>query len=167
MAANRETMMRTAGRVASGDDRRYLTPPSLLVLEVMRQRVHADCLACNDPMFRLRFSLEGEDLVTRFLPTRGHCSYRGVVHGGVVALLVDEAMTCCLMAHGLEGVTGELTLRYLQAVEVEEIELRTRVTKAFAPLFHLESDLRQGGVTRVRGRGRFLQRTEQTNHKER
>ncbi len=164
----REAMMRTVGRTEGGEDRRYLASPSLLVLEVMRQRVHADCLACNDPMFRLKFSLAGEgDLVTRFLPTGGHCSYRGVVHGGVLALLVDEAMTCCLMAHGIEGVTGELTLRYRQPVEVGEIELRTRVTKAYAPLYHLESELRQAGVTRVRGRGRFLQRTEQTNHKER
>ena len=113
-------MMRTAGRRASKKDRRWLAPPSQLVLEMMRQRVHAVCLACNDPMFRLRFEVDEEGVLgTRFVPTPAHCSYRGVVHGGVVALLMDEAMTCCLMAHGLEGVTGELTLRYLQTVEVE------------------------------------------------
>lgn len=161
-------MMHAAGRRERGRDRRVLASPSLLVMEVLRQRAHAECLACNDPMFRLRFTLDGAgDLVTRFLPTGAHCSYRGVVHGGVVALLVDEAMTCCLMAHGMEGMTGELTLRYLGVVRVEEVELRTRVTKAFAPLYHLESELRQGGVTRVRGRGRFLQRSTTTEFHER
>jgi acyl-coenzyme A thioesterase PaaI-like protein len=160
-------VMGTANRRVKGQNRRFLTPPSLLVLEEMRKRIHAECLACNEPMFRLRFTLEREgDLVTRFLPTGAHCSYRRVVHGGVVALLIDEAMTCLLMAHAVEGVTGELKLRYLQPVEVAEIELRTRVTKAFAPLYHLESELRQGGVMRVRGHGRFLQRTEETKDKE-
>lgn len=119
-------------------------------------------------MFRLKFAL-GPDgrVVTRFSPSGKHCSYRGVVHGGVVALLVDEAMTCCLLAHGVRGVTGELNLRYLKSVEVEEIELRTRVTKVFAPLYHVESELRQRGVTRVRGCGRFLRRTEETNKMDR
>lgn len=161
-------MMRAAIRKAIGVGRRYLAPLSLPVLEEMRRRVHADCLACNDPQYRLEFGIGGGgDLVARFQPTGGHCSYSGVVHGGVVALLIDEAMTCCLMAHGVEGVTGELRLRYLETLELGEIELRTRVTKTFAPLYHLESELIQGGVTRVRGHGRFLQRTEQANDKER
>lgn len=115
--------------------KRRLAPLNLEVLAQLRARYHGDCLACTDPSYRQEFSYgPGSLLVARFHPTTGHCSYRGVVHGGVVGLLIDEAMTCCLMAHGVVGMTGELKLRYLETVEVGEIELRTRVTKAFAPL---------------------------------
>lgn len=150
--------MKTARRKSDGSGKRWLAPPSQELLEELRCRFHAGCMACSDPMYRLEFDCEPEGaLVARFHPASGHCSYRGVVHGGVVGLLIDEAMTCCLMAHGVVGMTGELSLRYLENVEVEEIELRTRVTKSFAPLYHLESNLLQGGKVRVRGRGRFMQ----------
>jgi len=141
-----------------GEGKRSLAPLSLELLEELRCRFHAGCLACRDPMYRLEFACEPEGaLVARFRPAAEHCSYQGVVHGGVVGLLIDEAMTCCLMAHGVVGVTGELRLRYLESVEVGEIELRTRVIKSFAPLYHLECNVLQEGKVRVRGRGRFMQ----------
>jgi acyl-coenzyme A thioesterase PaaI-like protein len=44
--------------------------------------------------------------------------WRDVVHGGVVALLLDEAMAYAAGAHGVIGVTGELRLRFRHAVPV-------------------------------------------------
>lgn len=142
--------------------RRSLAPINLGILNRLRAQYHWQCLACSQPMFRLEFEHDTsgleEYLVARFKPTTEHCSYQGVIHGGLVSLLTDEAMTCCLLAHGIVGVTAELKLRYLETVEVEEFELRTRVTKAFAPLYHLETQLIQGGVVRVRGNAKFLQK---------
>jgi uncharacterized protein (TIGR00369 family) len=44
--------------------------------------------------------------------------WRDVVHGGVVALLLDEAMAYAAGAHGVLGVTGELRLRFRKPVPV-------------------------------------------------
>jgi acyl-coenzyme A thioesterase PaaI-like protein len=98
-------------------------------------------------------------LLARFHPGRDLCSYHGVIHGGVVALLIDESMTCCLMAHGVVAVTGDLNLRYAKPVGGgEPIEIRTRVSLSYAPLYHVESKLFQGGEVKIKARGRFVRR---------
>lgn len=158
--------MREVIRREGDAGRRSLPPATMQVLADLRQRIHGGCMACGDPRFRLEFDCDpGGVLVGRFTPTAEDCSYPGVVHGGLGALLADQAMTCCLLGHGVEGVTGELNLRYLKALEISEIELRTRVTKVFAPLYHLECELLQKGALRVVGKGRFLQRTRSNSDK--
>ena len=42
--------------------------------------------------------------------------YDGILHGGVVAALLDAAMTHCLFHHGVVGLTAELRVRYLKPV---------------------------------------------------
>ena len=44
--------------------------------------------------------------------------WRDVVHGGIVALLLDEAMAYAAAAAGLLGVTAEIGLRFRAAVPV-------------------------------------------------
>ena len=104
---------------------------NLETLEELREIHHFYCLACTNPRFRLDFECgEGDLLVARFRPERELCSYEGVLHGGVIGLLFDEAMTCLLMAHGVVGMTGELILRYREPVAVDEgVEIRSRVTR--------------------------------------
>jgi acyl-coenzyme A thioesterase PaaI-like protein len=45
--------------------------------------------------------------------------WRGVVHGGIVALLLDEAMAYAAGAHGVLAVTGDLRLRFRASVPVD------------------------------------------------
>lgn len=152
--------MKNGHAVMDNDDRRLLGPMSLETLEALRAVHHSTCLACTDPRFRLEFDRDpGGLLVARFLPDRELCSYRGVIHGGVIGLLIDEAMTCCLMAHGVVGVTGDLNLRYSAPVEAgEPIEILSRVTMTYAPLYHVESRLLQSGAGKTKARGRFVRR---------
>ncbi len=42
--------------------------------------------------------------------------YDGLMHGGVIASLLDAAMTHCLFHRGVRAVTGDLNVRYLQPV---------------------------------------------------
>ena len=146
----------------SRNEKMQLEPMNLETLERLRAIHHSSCLACTNPRFRLEFGCEEEGLlVARFQPERKLCSYRGVLHGGVIGLLFDEAMTCLLMAHGVVGMTGELILRYREPVKVDDlIEIRSRVTRPFAPLYHIESSLLQTGATKARARARFVQREE-------
>ena len=139
-----------------------LEPMSLETLERLREAHHSTCLACTNPRFRLEFECEeGGLLVARFRPEKELCSYEGVLHGGVIGLLFDEAMTCLLMAHGVVGMTGELILRYREPVTVDDpIEIRSRVTRPFAPLYHIESSLLQTGATKAKAKARFVRREE-------
>lgn len=52
-------------------------------------------------------------------------SWQGVVHGGMVALILDEAVGWAAWHAGKPGVTGKLEVRYRQPLRVGE---RVRVT---------------------------------------
>ena len=42
--------------------------------------------------------------------------WAGIVHGGLVATVLDEAMIYAAVAKGLKCVTGEITVRYVKPV---------------------------------------------------
>lgn len=44
--------------------------------------------------------------------------YSGTLHGGMICTLLDAAMTHCLFSLGLEGVTADLQVRFLNPVPV-------------------------------------------------
>jgi uncharacterized protein (TIGR00369 family) len=48
----------------------------------------------------------------RFRSERRHQGWRGVVHGGILAALLDEAMAQCAARTGKPAVTASLTIRY-------------------------------------------------------
>jgi uncharacterized protein (TIGR00369 family) len=48
----------------------------------------------------------------RFLPARRHQGWQGVLHGGIIAALLDEAMAQCAKRTGRDAVTASLSIRY-------------------------------------------------------
>jgi uncharacterized protein (TIGR00369 family) len=55
---------------------------------------------------------------TEFVPQPDHQGYDGVVHGGILAALLDDAMANCLWLRGIAAVTAKMALRYRQPVRV-------------------------------------------------
>lgn len=65
------------------------------------------CFGCSQthPIgFRLRFSTEGEEIRTKFLPTEQYQGPPGIMHGGLVTTLADEIAAWSLI--GLLGKFG-------------------------------------------------------------
>jgi len=92
---------------------------SILSLNRLRHQGHANCVACIHPELRLDFSLTGPDRMHSSVDfTESMCSFNGHVHGGVLAFVMDEAVTCLLMSQDKYAVTGELKLRYKMSVSV-------------------------------------------------
>jgi len=65
------------------------------------------------------FRREGERVVADFTPSEGHQGFPGVLHGGIIATLLDETMgrTGALRREWL--VTGKLDVRYRQPAPVD------------------------------------------------
>ena len=90
------------------------------------------CIACGPHSaigLKMRFE-EDENLSVRSRVTVGAAfqGWRDVVHGGVVAMLLDEAMAYAAGARGLLGVTAELKMRFRRPVPVgEELVVRGNV----------------------------------------
>jgi acyl-coenzyme A thioesterase PaaI-like protein len=78
------------------------------------------CFACgpyNSDGLHLRFEPDGEGRVRAeiTLPPRFQ-GWRGTAHGGVVAMLLDEAMAYACGSIGLRGMTAAIQLRFRAAV---------------------------------------------------
>lgn len=99
------------------------------------QRADGHCFGCapgNPVGLGLRFHPDGDGLVAEFCLDRRYESYPGVVHGGIVALVCDEAMgNHVVLSHG-PAVTTSLRMRYVGVVAVGG-RYRCRATTEVAP----------------------------------
>lgn len=79
------------------------------------------CFVCgrnNRIGLHLTFRLEADATHAEFLPQPDHQGYDGVVHGGILAAVLDDAMANCLWLRGVAAVTAKMELRYREPVSV-------------------------------------------------
>lgn len=79
------------------------------------------CFACgqHNPFgLHLVFRLENATIVTEFQPREEHQGFPGVIHGGIVAAVLDESLgrTSILAEHPEWTMTGRLDVRYRRYV---------------------------------------------------
>ena len=75
------------------------------------------CFGCGDlnPVgLKLEFRFEGNKVVADFLPQEQYQGYPGLVHGGVTATALDEAMGWAMYGLGVWAVTGKMEVRFRQ-----------------------------------------------------
>jgi len=81
------------------------------------------CIGCGrhaETGLHMEFATRDDRSVeSRLTVSRRYQGWRGVVHGGVVALLLDEAMAYAAGARGIVGVTADLRMRFRKAVPID------------------------------------------------
>ena len=82
----------------------------------------------------------------------------GFIHGGIIALLLDEAMGKLNRFSDVRAPTAELTIEYLKPVLVDaEITVEAfEVERNGRQLFHRGEIRNSAGEILARGRGRFV-----------
>ncbi len=131
-------------------------------LDRTREDLHARCIACGNAYgqtMRLRFAPTSDGAVEGvFKPGPSYEGYAGILHGGVIATLLDAAMTHCLFAQGRRAVTADLHIRYRHPVGSEdECHLRASIERSSPPLFLLRAELWQAGQLRTTATAKFLE----------
>ena len=121
---------------------------------------HPFCFVCSgsNPMgLALRAPQPDGSVSASF---HGHSAlegYPGLLHGGVIAALLDGAMTNCLFARGIRALTVELKVRYhAGVVAAEESLLRAWMEDDTSGLFQLRAELKQGGKVKASATGKFM-----------
>jgi acyl-coenzyme A thioesterase PaaI-like protein len=81
------------------------------------------CFACgerNEQGLRLVFRREGDRIWSDFTPSEQHQGFPGVLHGGIIATLLDETLgrTGALRRQWL--ITGKLDIRYRRPAPIVE-----------------------------------------------
>jgi acyl-coenzyme A thioesterase PaaI-like protein len=128
-------------------------------------QAHPFCFVCSraNPMgLALHYEPQPDGSVTaNFLGRHTLEGYTGLLHGGVIATLLDGAMTHCLFARGICGLTAELKVRYHQSVvATEAVFIQAWLDNDAHGLYQLRAELTQGGVVKVGATGKFMRQHE-------
>jgi uncharacterized protein (TIGR00369 family) len=117
--------------VDAGLDCDYTDP---MPKEVLR---YNNCFVCgpNNPIgLKLVFLSEGLKAWTDYVPEQRFEGYKGILHGGIVATILDEVMIKAALAQGITCVTASMEVRY-------------KAPAFLSSRFHFEAE-----VTTIRGR---------------
>ncbi|HET8678841.1 MAG TPA: PaaI family thioesterase [bacterium] len=77
----------------------------------------SSCFVCgpqNSIGLHAQFAQDGKRIVGEFVPTDLHVGFTGLVHGGILAAVLDDALAWLGYYVGEELVTARLAIRYRQ-----------------------------------------------------
>ena len=128
----------------------------------MRAATHPRCVACssaNAVGLHLEYKRSADgDVEAWFDCDPKYTGFPGVLHGGVVALLLDSAMTNCLFAHGLCAFTADLKVRFHAPVHTgRPARIRAHMVGRAKRRLELEAVIEQDGEPRAEARAKFLE----------
>ena len=82
------------------------------------------CFACgkkNPIGLKMTFEMDEKECVSYFTPKPEHQSYNGMMHGGLISVLLDEIMGHYLFCmEGRPAYTAKMELRYRQPLKIGE-----------------------------------------------
>ncbi len=131
-----------------------------LNLNKLKRKFHSQCLFNRQqsliPDLHFRFDDSGA-LHGQFSCGELFQGYDGMVHGGIVAAVIDASMAQCLMGHGIAGVTIELSVKYRKPVLIgKKTDVTTRIDSVnCGVLYTLKCEILQNHHLVVQGTGRF------------
>ncbi len=102
------------------------------------------CFACgskNPIGLKLEFSLDGDNVLhTEFTPKKEHQGYKDIVHGGIIALILDEVMVNVPGKLGTPVVSARFEVKLSRPARVgETIHFEARVARAARNIFYTEA----------------------------
>ena len=122
---------------------------------------HPGCFVCgksNPAGLSIQYCAEPDGCVTaHFCGSPEHEGYPGVLHGGIIATVLDGAMTHCLFAHGQTAMTVELNVRYRAELSCcQDCTISAKLEETRHGVFRLSASLVQNGAVKALATGKFI-----------
>jgi len=119
------------------------------------------CFGCSQDHpfgFRLRFSREGDEVVTSFTPDDRYQGPPGIMHGGLVTTLADEVAAWSIIGLlGKFGFTAQLSCKLHKPIRTNvPVEGRARIVRETRRIVVAEARLIQNGEEALRGEFSFV-----------
>ena len=121
------------------------------------------CFGCggdNAGGMKLTFEQDNanQKIVGRFVLGERYQGGAGFAHGGIIAVLLDEAMGKVCRFREVRAVTAELSVEYLKPIAVDkEIVVEGRETEINGRNLFIVGEIRnENGDVLARGKGRFV-----------
>lgn len=98
------------------------------------------CFVCgpkNPIGLNLDFSFNGKTITTEFVPLKEHQGYMNIVHGGIIATLLDEVMVKLAIELGMPAVTAQMDIRLKKAMKIgRKITVSAEIRSKTRKLLH-------------------------------
>ena len=125
------------------------------------KKEHAKCIICgsdNASGLKLNFkSCKNGCIEAVFSLDERYEGYKGMLHGGIVAAILDGAMTNCMFAHGFKAVTAEMNVRFLGPVHAGKQGTVTAWIERSSSMLHiLKAQIRQNQEIKAHAKGKFM-----------
>src|SRR5882672_11297965 len=120
------------------------------------------CFVCGEsnPLgLKLRFHTDGRVVTTRFTPHAEHIGFKGVVHGGLIATVLDEIMVwACAVQTKKFAFCAELNVRFVTPLKPgQEVLVTGELVADRKRLFEAKAEVRDSnGVVYATGSGKYL-----------
>lgn len=130
--------------------------------QMKQLRDNLQCFVCgpNNPAgLKVHFEIDriGRIISGRFTPATHHQGYEGIVHGGILAALLDEAMVKLAFGLGLDAVSAELIVKFrVPASPGDELIIKAGLTNERGRLIEAEAKIESNGMVIAEGRGKLL-----------
>ncbi|MEZ4504163.1 MAG: PaaI family thioesterase [Dehalococcoidia bacterium] len=104
------------------------------------------CFGCghqNPIGLHLTFERDGHEVVARYEPRPEDQGFPGMMHGGLVAVLLDEAMGWAMYIDRIFAVTAKMETRYRRSATLDvPLEARARLVRASGRRLTVEGRVR-------------------------
>ena len=119
------------------------------------------CFGCgrHNPIgMHLEFERAGDGVEAMYAPRRADQGFPGMLHGGLLALLLDEAMGWAMYADGVFAVTARMETHFRRPAELgEPLTVRGRITRNRGRRLEVAGEVLDGaGACLVEASGLFL-----------
>ncbi|MBF0329348.1 MAG: PaaI family thioesterase [Nitrospirae bacterium] len=106
-----------------------------------------NCFVCgknNTSGLKLSFNRTECAAKTEFIPSKYFQGYSGIVHGGIISAVLDEAMIHASMSEGSTPVTAEIKVRFKNPLNVaEKTMVAASVKKRSGKLIEASAEMRR------------------------
>jgi uncharacterized protein (TIGR00369 family) len=100
---------------------------------------------------------QARSIQATFAPRDDHQGYEGIVHGGILSSLLDEAMAKLAFNLGLQVLTAEITVKFKAPAKTgEELSISGRLTQETKRLVLAEARIVRGPVVIAEATGKLL-----------
>ncbi len=132
----------------------------------MKFETYGNCFVCgeNNPNgLRLRFEInrEKQSLKTTFIASSTFQGWDGIVHGGIISTLLDEAMAKLVYELGYPAVTTSLEIKFKKPAPIfESLNVHGEITEVNKRLIRAKAHLaKEDGTILATGTSTFLKLT--------
>jgi uncharacterized protein (TIGR00369 family) len=121
----------------------------------MRFESFGNCFVCgekNSGGLQLRFKIDQkkQTLQTTFVANPTYQGWDGIVHGGIVSTLLDEAMAKLVYELGYQAVTASLEVRFKKPAPIlEPLQVYGEITEVSKRLIRAKARVEKGDGTVV------------------